>query len=227
MKTASTSSALTRRRFFQASAVGLAAPFVIRSAYAAWPDRPVKLLVPFGAGGPVDVLARVLQPMLSEELGANLFVENRVGAAGNIGVGMAARSEPDGYTILITSNTIVINPLLYKSVPYDLEKDFEPLVDLAGSPTAFTVNPKLGINSVAEFVALAKEKKGAHQLWQRGICDAVASGRRVFQEPRRHRDDSCSVQRRRSGKPGAARRHGRYGLRRACRARILISSPAP
>lgn len=153
---------LSRRRFFQAGAAGLAAPFFIRSAYAAWPDRPVKLLVPFGTGGPVDVLARMLQPLLAEQLGgANLFVENRAGAAGNIGVGVAARSDPDGYTILLTSNTIVINPLLYKSVPYDLEKDFEPLVDLAGSPTAFAVNPKSGINSVAEFVSLAKEKNGA------------------------------------------------------------------
>jgi tripartite-type tricarboxylate transporter receptor subunit TctC len=170
MKTALTFSALTRRRLLQASALGLAAPFVVRRAYAAWPDRPVKLLVPFGAGGPVDVLARVLQPMLSEELGANMFVENRAGAAGNIGVGIAARSEPDGYTILITSNTIVINPLLYKSVPYDLEKDFEPLVDLAGSPTAFTVNPKLGIQTVAEFVALAKEKKGTINYGSAGFA---------------------------------------------------------
>ena len=84
----------------------------------------------------------------------------QAGAAGNIGVGIAARSEPDGYTVLITSNTIVINPLLYKSVPYDLERDFLPLVDIAGSPTAFCVNPKSGINSVAELIALAKQKPG-------------------------------------------------------------------
>lgn len=170
MKTASTLSALSRRRLLQAGAVGLAAPFAIRRVYAAWPDRPVKLLVPFGTGGPVDVLARMLQPMLSEELNAQIFIENRAGAAGNIGVGIAARSEPDGYTILITSNTIVINPLLYKSVPYDIEKDFEPLVDLAGSPTAFAVNPKLGINTVAEFVALAKEKKGALNYGSAGFA---------------------------------------------------------
>jgi tripartite-type tricarboxylate transporter receptor subunit TctC len=154
-------SALTRRRFIQAGAAGLAAPLFIRDAYAAWPERPVKILVPFGTGGPVDVLARQLQPLLAEELGgATIFIENRAGAAGTIGVGLAARSDPDGYTVLLTSNTIVINPLLYKSVPYDLERDFEPLVDLAGSPTAFSVNPKSGINSVEEFVARAKATKG-------------------------------------------------------------------
>ena len=143
MKATPIRSVLSRRRFIQAGAAALATPFFVRSAFAAWPDRPVKMLVPFGTGGPVDVLARMLQPVLAEELGgANMFVENRVGAAGNIGVGIAARSDPDGYTILLTSNTIVINPLLYKSVPYDLEKDFEPLVDLAGSPTAFAVNPE-------------------------------------------------------------------------------------
>ncbi len=162
---------MTRRRMLQATAAFTAAsPFLVTRAYAAWPDRPVKLLVPFGAGGPVDVIARLLQPMLSEELKANMFIENRVGAAGSIGVGVAARSEPDGYTVLVTSNTIIINPMLYKSVPYDLEKDFTPLVDMAGSPTAFTVNPKLGVNTVAEFVALAKEKKGALNYGSAGFA---------------------------------------------------------
>jgi tripartite-type tricarboxylate transporter receptor subunit TctC len=102
-----------------------------------------------------------LQPFLTEELKGNFFIENKPGAAGTIGVGQAARAEPDGYTVLITSNTIMINPLLYKSVPYDLDKDFIPLADMAGSPTAFAVNPKSGIKTVAEFVAFAKDKKGA------------------------------------------------------------------
>lgn len=170
MKTNFLHSTLSRRRLVQAGIAALATPAFIRSAYAAWPDRPVRVLVPFGTGGPVDVLARMLQPLLAEELGANMFVENRVGAAGNIGVGVAARSDPDGYTILLTSNTIVINPLLYKSVPYDLEKDFEPLVDLAGSPTAFSVNPKSGINSVAELVSLAKERKGSLNYGSAGFA---------------------------------------------------------
>ncbi|HET9686368.1 MAG TPA: tripartite tricarboxylate transporter substrate-binding protein, partial [Pseudolabrys sp.] len=122
--------ALNRRRFLHTSvAFAGAAPFLGTTAFAAWPDRAVKIVVPFAPGGPVDVIARLLQPLLAEELKANFFIENKPGAAGSIGVGQVARAEPDGYTVLITSNTIMINPLLYKSVPYDLEKDFIPLVD--------------------------------------------------------------------------------------------------
>jgi tripartite-type tricarboxylate transporter receptor subunit TctC len=156
------SSNFSRRHLLQTSAAFVAtAPFIVTRAYAAWPDQAIRLVVPFGPGGPVDVIARLLQPLLAEELNASLFVENKPGAAGSIGVGQAARAAPDGYTVLVTSNTIMINPLLYKSVPYDLERDFIPLVDMAGSPTAYTVNPKSGIKTVAEFVAYAKAKKGA------------------------------------------------------------------
>jgi tripartite-type tricarboxylate transporter receptor subunit TctC len=163
--------ALSRRRFLHTSAAFAgAAPFLVTQAYASWPDRPVKLVVPFAPGGPVDVIARLLQPLLAEELKANFFIENKPGAAGSIGVGQVARAEPDGYTVLITSNTIMINPLLYKSVPYDLEKDFIPLVDMAGSPTAYTVNPKSGIKTVVEFVAFAKEKKGAVNYGSAGFA---------------------------------------------------------
>jgi tripartite-type tricarboxylate transporter receptor subunit TctC len=157
---------LTRRKVLKGGGAvalaALAAPLIghFHSAYAAWPDRPVRLLVPFGPGGPVDVIARLLAPELSEALGGSVFVENRPGAGGNIGVGMAARAEPDGYTVLVTSSTLVINPMLYASVPYDAVKDFTPLVDLAGSPTAFAVLPKLGVNNIADFVALAKQRAG-------------------------------------------------------------------
>jgi tripartite-type tricarboxylate transporter receptor subunit TctC len=95
-----------------------------------------------------------------EELKSQFFIENKPGAAGNIGVGLAARAEPDGYTVLVTSNTLVINPMLYASVPYDPVKDFAALVDIAGSPTAYAVQPTLGVNSIADFVALAKQRPG-------------------------------------------------------------------
>jgi tripartite-type tricarboxylate transporter receptor subunit TctC len=145
-----------------AAAAGVAMPAIghFSSALAAWPERQIRLLVPFGPGGPVDVIARLLAPHLSNALGGNVFVENRPGAAGNIGVGMAARAEPDGYTVLVTSVTMVINPMLYASVPYDPVKDFTPLVDLAGSPTAYAVQPSLGVSTIADFVALAKQRAG-------------------------------------------------------------------
>ena len=130
-------------------------------AIAAYPDRPIKLLVPFGPGGPVDVIGRLLAPALGEALGgATVFVENRAGASGNVGVGVAARAEPDGYTVLLTSSTLVINPMMFTNVPYDPVADFTPLVDLAGSPTAFAVTPALGVNTLAEFIAHAKKEAG-------------------------------------------------------------------
>ncbi len=145
-----------------AAAAGLAMPLIghFTPAHAAWPDRPVRLVVPFGPGGPVDVIARLIAPSLSEKLGQSVFIENKPGAGGNIGMGQAALAEPDGYTVLITSSTLVVNPMLYPSVPYDPVKDFVPVVDLAGSPTAFAVQPKLGVSTLAEFVKLAKERGG-------------------------------------------------------------------
>jgi tripartite-type tricarboxylate transporter receptor subunit TctC len=137
-------------------------PFIghLSPALAAWPDRPIRFLVPFGTGGPVDVIARLIAPPLAESLKASIFIENKVGAAGNIGVGQAARSDPDGYTVLVTSNTMVINPLLYANIPYDPVNDFLPLLEMAGSPTVFAVQPKLGVKNLTEFVALAKQRAG-------------------------------------------------------------------
>ncbi|MCC6776784.1 MAG: tripartite tricarboxylate transporter substrate binding protein [Hyphomicrobiales bacterium] len=152
----------TRRAVLAGAAAAIAMPLLGRldPARAAWPERPIKLLVPFGPSGPVDVIARVLAPLLSEALGVSVVVENRPGAGGNIGVGLAVRAEPDGYTVLVTSSTLVVNPMLYPSVPYDPVKDFTPLVDMAGSPTAFAVQPKLGVSTLAELVALAKQRNG-------------------------------------------------------------------
>ena len=152
---------ITRRTVLKSGAAAIAAPMIgLRSAHAAWPDRPVKLLVPFGPGGPTDVIARLIGSALSEKLGQSFFIENRPGATGNIGMGLAARAEPDGYTIVITSNTFVINTKLYNKIPYDPVNDFLPLVDLAGSPTAYAVHRDFGVNTLPEFVALAKERRG-------------------------------------------------------------------
>jgi tripartite-type tricarboxylate transporter receptor subunit TctC len=153
---------ITRRTVLKsAGAAAIAAPMIgLRSAHAAWPDRPVKLLVPFGPGGPADVIARLVGTALSERLGQSFFIENRPGATGNIGMGLGARAEPNGYTIIVTSNTFVINTKLYNNIPYDPVNDFLPLVDLASSPTAYAVHPALGVTKLPEFVALAKERRG-------------------------------------------------------------------
>ncbi len=156
----------TRRAVLKAGAIAavnaLAMPFIARfsPALADWPDRPLRLIVPFGPGGPVDVIARLMAPGLSDALKASVIIENKPGAGGNIGNALVARADPDGYTVLCTSSTFVINPMLYASVPYDPVKDFLPVADLAGSPTAFAVQPSLGVKTLAEFVDYAKQRKG-------------------------------------------------------------------
>jgi tripartite-type tricarboxylate transporter receptor subunit TctC len=140
------------------AAIGIAAagvsPF---EAYAAgYPDRTVKIIVPFAPAGPTDIMARIVSVHLAEALGGSVIVDNRAGAGGNIGMGAVARAEPDGYTLLITSSALAVNPGLYAKVPYDPFKDFAPIGELGTSPNVFLANPKVGINSISELVARAK-----------------------------------------------------------------------
>jgi tripartite-type tricarboxylate transporter receptor subunit TctC len=131
----------------------------IRRARAAfYPERPVKITVPFAPAGPTDIMARILATHLGEALPGNFIVENRAGAGGNIGIGLAARAEPDGYALLVTSSAYVVNPSLYVIIPYDPTKDFAPIAELATSPNVIMVDPKLGINSLADLIARAKAK---------------------------------------------------------------------
>jgi tripartite-type tricarboxylate transporter receptor subunit TctC len=150
---------ITRRRALAATSAALAAPVLARSALAAWPnDKPVKILVPFAPGGPTDVVARVVAQGLTEALGgAAVVVENKAGAGGNIAIGQAARSEGDGYTLLISSSAFLLNPSLYEQVPYDPAKDFKPISLLTTSPNAFIAEPGAGINSIADLIAFAKK----------------------------------------------------------------------
>jgi tripartite-type tricarboxylate transporter receptor subunit TctC len=117
----------------------------------------IRIIVPFAPAGSSDVLARLLQAPLQEELKQNVIIENHPGAGTNIGTREVARATPDGYTLLITSSAFVVNPALYKNVPYDTAKDFAPIGLLPVAPNVFAVNPaKSGINSVAELVSSAK-----------------------------------------------------------------------
>lgn len=135
---------------------GLLACVQIPAAHAAYPDRTIVLLVPFAPGGPTDIIARILADSFSQTLKQSVIVENRPGAAGNLGMGVAARATPDGYTLLLTSTAIAVNPALFKKLPYDPFKDFEPISELVDSPNIIVVNPKSGINTIAELVARAK-----------------------------------------------------------------------
>jgi tripartite-type tricarboxylate transporter receptor subunit TctC len=152
-------SAPSRRRIIKGLlAAGVAAPAVLRSgaALAAYPERPVRIVVANTPGGPSDIIARIMAAALQEAIGGSVFVENRGGAGGNIGMGLVARAEPDGYTLLLSTSAYAVNPGLYEKLPYDPFKDFAAICELATSPHVFAVKPDLGPKTMKEFVALAK-----------------------------------------------------------------------
>jgi tripartite-type tricarboxylate transporter receptor subunit TctC len=126
-----------------------------------YPNRTIRLVVPFPAGGTTDILAREAAQKLTEVLGQAVVVDNRPGAAGNIGSDLVAKSAPDGYTLLMgTVGTHAINPSLYSKMPYDHVKDFAPVVLVAGVPNVLVVNPALPVKSVSDLIKLAKDKPG-------------------------------------------------------------------
>ena len=148
---------LDRRRLLKgAGAAGVTLLVAPSMSHAAYPERPIRIVVPFAPGGPTDIMARVVATSLGEVLGRSAFVENKPGAGGNIGIATAARSDPDGYTLLLTSSAYVLNPALYEQVPYDPFKDFAPIAELGTSPNVVLVDPKLGVNSIQDLIALSK-----------------------------------------------------------------------
>jgi tripartite-type tricarboxylate transporter receptor subunit TctC len=147
----------SRREILRAGLVIGAASLGLTPAKAAgYPERPVKIVVPFAPAGPTDIMARILATHLGEAINGTVIVENKPGAGGNIGIGGVAHAEPDGYTLLLTSSAYVVNPGLYAKIPYDPYKDFAPIAELGTSPNVILVNPALGINSIADLVARAK-----------------------------------------------------------------------
>ena len=127
-----------------------------RAKAAGYPERPVKIIVPFAPAGPTDIMARILIAHLGDAIGGTMIVENKPGAGGNIGIGAAAHAEPDGHTLLITSSAYVVNPGLYAKIPYDPYTDFAPIAELATSPNVILVDPKLGVNSIPDLIARAR-----------------------------------------------------------------------
>jgi tripartite-type tricarboxylate transporter receptor subunit TctC len=136
-----------------------------------WPTRPVRFIVPFPAGGSTDVAARVVGEYLSRTLGQQVFVENRTGANGNLGMEAAAKSAPDGYTILVSTDSVTGNPHVYK-MSIDPLKDLVPVVQLSRQPMVLAAHPSLGISSVAELIALARQQPGMRYATGSGIGSA-------------------------------------------------------
>lgn len=151
------------RRAVLASLAALAlVPVALASpAQAAFPERPVRIIVPFPAGGSNDVIARLLAQNLSEQWGQSVIVENRAGAGGNVGAEVVARAPADGYTMLLAApGPLVVNQTLYSKLNYDPTKDLKPIALVASVPIVLAVNPKVPANSVAELIALAKAQPG-------------------------------------------------------------------
>lgn len=154
--------------------LAIALSFLASLAHAqAWPNRPVKLVVPFPAGGPTDVLSRVVAEKLGGQLGQVVVVENKPGAGGAIGTDLVAKSAPDGYTLLLaTSSTHSVGPHISK-LPYDPQRDFTPIVWLGDAARVLVVSPKLGVQSLAQLVELAKKEPGKLNYASSGVGSVV------------------------------------------------------
>lgn len=143
-----------------AAAIGIAA-LAAPSAHAqSYPNKPITLIVPFPPGGPTDLVARVLAQTMSGQMGQQIIVDNRGGANGNIGSAAVAKAAPDGYTVLYNTSSITLSPALYKSLPYDVQRDLAPVGLTATVPLALVVNPAIPANNVKEFIAYAKANPG-------------------------------------------------------------------
>ncbi len=134
--------------------------FQSATAAEAYPQRAIRLIVPFPPGGAVDILARMLSPKLGEALGQQIVVDNRGGGAQVIATQLTAKALADGYTVLLASTTHGVNPGLQKKLPYDSLKDFTPITQIAESPILFVAHPSLGVSNIQELVALAKSRPG-------------------------------------------------------------------
>jgi tripartite-type tricarboxylate transporter receptor subunit TctC len=133
-----------------------------------YPSHSVRVIVPFAAGGPTDVIARIVAQKLSETWGQQIYTENVPGGGGNTGAAMAARAPADGYTILVVSTGFIVNPSMYAKVPYDPIKDFSPITLVASSPNVLSVNPEVPAKSVRELIDLVKANPGKYSFAQPG-----------------------------------------------------------
>ncbi|WP_066705674.1 Bug family tripartite tricarboxylate transporter substrate binding protein [Curvibacter delicatus] len=169
---------LTRRsafgRVFVATAIMLASWGAIpATAQDRWPTKPVRIVVPFAAGGSTDAIARMVGQKLAVLWGQPVVIENRAGAGGNLGADAVAKSKADGYTLLMASGSITINPYIYKSMPFDTKKDLVPITNVASGPMLLVVPERSAVKSVKELIALAKTTPGAVTFGSAGVGSQV------------------------------------------------------
>jgi len=167
----------------QAAIIFVATPLFAQTA--AWPTKPVKIVVPFAPGGTTDILARAVAPELSKAFGQTFIVENRAGAGGNVGSDIVAKSPADGYTLLMgTVGTHAINKSLYSKMPYDPQKDFAPITLVAGVPNVMVMNTetaaRLGINTVPDFIKYARANPGKLNMASSGNGTSIHLAGELF-----------------------------------------------
>jgi tripartite-type tricarboxylate transporter receptor subunit TctC len=173
-----------RARSALISCFGIVAAFasVAEARAAEYPARPIKLVVPYAAGGPTDVLGRLVGEYLGRDLKQAVFVENKAGAQGAIGADAVARSDPDGYTLFVTAaSIIVLNPMLYKKLPYD-PKDFRMLALVTDLPVVMEVHPSVPARTVAEFVAYARQNPGKINFGSAGTGGTIHLAGEMFKQ---------------------------------------------
>jgi len=160
---------LTRRNFtLTLAGLPLGLSTIGGARAQSYPSKPIRFIVPFPAGGSTDVAARLVGEYLSRALGQQAYVENKTGANGTIGIDLAAKSAPDGYTILVTADAVTSNPHVYNS-NVDPTKDLAPIIHLSRQPIVLAAHPSLGINSIAELIALAKQQPGLRYATGSGV----------------------------------------------------------
>jgi tripartite-type tricarboxylate transporter receptor subunit TctC len=153
-----------------AAAAAFCAALLVPAASSAqtYPTKPVRIIVPFPPAGQTDIAGRLIAQRLSERLGQQFYIENVAGAGGNLGMGQAARASGDGYTILLSSSSIVVNPSLYNNVPYDIDKDFIPVTKAGASPNSWVVNASHPAQTMKELIDLFKREPGKHSVGSPG-----------------------------------------------------------
>ena len=173
---------LTRRKLLAAAGTGIlaaGAPVACARAADPWPTKPIRVVMPFGAGGSMDVLSRLLAPIVSEALGQSVVVENRAGATGTVAMAYVASAPADGYTLMFTGSSYPIISLLMPNLPFTMDA-FTPLSRLTIGPTILCVPSQLGIKTIAEFVAAAKARPGKWSYGSSGIGTSVHLGGELF-----------------------------------------------
>jgi tripartite-type tricarboxylate transporter receptor subunit TctC len=178
-------SCISRRALLGTIAAGGAAIALPSFAQSAWPNKPIRIVVPFAAGGTTDILARAIAPELSKAFGQQFVVDNKAGAGGNVGAEIVARSAPDGYTLLMgTVGTHGINRALYPKLPYDPIKDFAPVTLVAGVPNVMEMPAAkahaMGINSVQDFIKYAKANPGKLNMASSGNGTSIHLAGELF-----------------------------------------------